>query len=64
MVLETDQKELGEEEAETGMEMENEFDGEMFDVPDKDNEILFQNIWLDGTLSEIVRNKTHVRYSS
>ena len=27
--------ELGEEEAETGMEMENEFDGELFDVPDK-----------------------------
>ncbi len=38
----TDQKELGEEEAETGMEMENEFDGELFDVPDKkedDNEV-------------------------
>jgi midasin (ATPase involved in ribosome maturation) len=30
-----DQKQLDEEEAETGMEMENEFDGEMFDVPDK-----------------------------
>uniref|UniRef100_A0A7S3VEM6 Midasin n=1 Tax=Chaetoceros debilis TaxID=122233 RepID=A0A7S3VEM6_9STRA len=30
-----EQKELNEDEAETGMEMENEFDGEMFDVPDK-----------------------------
>merc|ERR1711976_616651 len=30
-----DQKELGEDEAETGMEMENEFDGELFDVPEK-----------------------------
>eukprot|EP00979_Chaetoceros_neogracilis_P011124 scaffold2695_cov256-Chaetoceros_neogracile.AAC.6 len=30
-----DQKELNEDEAETGMEMENEFDGELFDVPDK-----------------------------
>ncbi len=28
-------KELGEEEADTGMEMENDFDGELFDVPDK-----------------------------
>ena len=29
-----DQKELGEEEAEQGIEMENEFDGELFDVPE------------------------------
>ena len=28
-------KELGEDEADTGMEMENDFDGELFDVPDK-----------------------------
>jgi len=34
---ENDKKQLNEEEAETGMEMENDFDGEMFDVPDKDN---------------------------
>jgi midasin (ATPase involved in ribosome maturation) len=30
-----EQKQLDENEAETGMEMENEFEGEMFDVPDK-----------------------------
>ena len=30
-----EQRQLGEDEAETGMEMENNFDGEMFDVPDK-----------------------------
>jgi midasin (ATPase involved in ribosome maturation) len=30
-----DKNELDEEEADTGMEMENEFDGELFDVPDK-----------------------------
>jgi len=36
-----DKKELGEDEADKGMEMESEFDGELFDVPDKkdnDNE--------------------------
>ena len=35
----SDQKQLNEEEAETGMEMENDFDGEMFDVPDKKDDI-------------------------
>jgi MoxR-like ATPase len=33
-----DQKQLDEKEAETGMEMENDFDGEMYDMPEKQEE--------------------------